>query len=257
MITKHKKSLISLAVSITLFSTSLHAQNSDKIVESIMKLRGDVESLYTKIDENKVNHKAQMKSIALQVADSEAQINRKTTSIKLADLELQKIKVKIANTSTSNIELKPLLHSSFDLLETSIKEGIPFKVPARLSALNKIKSELKEGLITQEKALALLWVSYDDNIRLTKEIGLFKQNIKVDGVNVLAQVAKIGSVMMYFSTPNNKVGYVVKDSTAYSYKVATNEEDIKNIVALYDALQKNIRTGYFTLPNALILKGAK
>jgi len=257
MIRKHKKSLISLAVSITLFSTSLQAQSDEQIVESIMKLRADVESLYTKIDENKENYKAQMKSISLQVADSEAQINRKSTSIKLADLELQKIKVKIANTSTSNIELKPLLTSSFDLLENSIKDGIPFKVTARLASLQKIKSDLKEGLITQEKALALLWVSYDDNIRLTKEIGLFKQNIKVDGINVLAQVAKIGSVMMYFSTPNNQVGYVVKDSTGYSYKVATAEEDVKNIVALYDALQKNIRTGYFTLPNALILKGAK
>ncbi len=257
MITKHKKSFISLAVSITLFSTSLYAQSDEQIVESIMKLRGDVESLYTKIDENKVNYKAQMKSIALQVADSQAQINRKTTSVKLADLELQKLKVQIANTSTSNIELKPLLDNSFEILENSIKNGIPFKVPARLASLNKIKSELNKGLITQEKALALLWVSYDDNIRLTKEIGLFKQNIKVDGVDVLAQVAKIGSVMLYFSTPNNKVGFAVKDSSGYSYKVATNEDDIKNIVALYDALQKNIRTGYFTLPNALLLKGAK
>jgi len=257
MIRKHKKSLISLAVSITLFSTSLHAQSDEQIVGSIMKLRADVESLYTKIDENKENYKAQMKSIALQSADSEAQINRKSTSIKLADLELQKIKVKIASTSTSNIELKPLLNSSFSLLENSIKDGIPFKVQPRLLSLQKIKADLKEGLITQEKALALLWVSYDDNIRLTKEIGLFKQNIKVDGINVLAQVAKIGSVMMYFSTPNNQVGYVVKDSTGYSYKVATAEEDVKNIVALYDALQKNIRTGYFKLPNALVLKGAK
>ena len=257
MITKHKKSLISLAVSMTLFTPLLQAQNSEEIVQSIMKLRGDVESLYTKIDENKVNYKAQMKSIALQSADSEAQINRKSTSIKLAELELQKIKLKIDNTSTSNIELKPLLISSFNLLEKSINDGLPFKVKERLTSLKKIKSDLDEGLITQEKALALLWVSYDDNIRLTKEIGLFKQNINVDGTNVLAQVAKIGSVMMYFSTPNNKVGYVIKDRTGYTYKVATDEEDIKNIVTLYDALQKNIRTGYFTLPNALVLKGVK
>lgn len=257
MITKHKKSLISLAVSITLFSTSLNAQNTEALVASIMKLRADVESLYTSIDENKDNYKAQMKSLTLQSADTQAQINRKSTSIKLADLELQKIKLKIANTSAGNIELKPLLTNSFNLLEQTIQNGIPFKVQERLSAVKKIKTQLSEGLITQEKALALLWVSYDDNIRLTKEIGIFKQNIKIDSQNILAQVAKIGSVMMFFSTPNNQVGYVTKVDGKYIYVVATDEEEIKQIVALFDALTKQIRTGYFTLPNALVLKGSK
>lgn len=252
-----KKSLISLTLSITLLAPFAHASNDEEMVKSIMKLRADVESLYTKIDENKVAYKAQMKSIALQNADNDAQINRKSTSIKLADLELQKIKVKIENTSTSNLELKPLIKELATNLKNSITNGIPFKIQERLASLSKIEKDLEEKLITGERALALLWASYDDNIRLTKEIGLFKQNINVNSRDILAQVAKVGSVLLYFKTPNKEVGYIKKDGSTYQTIVVNDKEEIKSINNLFDALTKQIRTGFFTLPNALVLQGVK
>lgn len=256
MFTKHTKGLISLTLAIFL-STSLYATNDEDMVKSIMKLRGDVESLYTQIDENKESYKAQMKSLALQNADTDAQINRKSTSIKLAELELQKVKLKIANTSTQSFELKPLINEVYNKLEHSIKTGIPFKIEQRLSAIKKIQNDLDENTITQERALALLWASYDDNIRLTKEIGLFKQHIKINDKKILAKIAKLGSMMLYFQAPEKSVGYAIKDGDSYSYKVVTNEDDVKQINNLFDALNKQIRTGYFSVPNALVLKGDK
>lgn len=252
-----KKSLISLTLSITLLAPFASASNDEEMVKSIMKLRADVEALYTKIDENKVAYKAQMKSLALQNADNDAQINRKSTSIKLADLELQKIKVKIENTSTSNLELKPLIKELITNLSTSINNGIPFKIQERIASIAKIQKDLEEKLITEERALALLWASYDDNIRLTKEIGIFKQNINIDGKDILAEVAKIGSVLLYFKTPNKKVGYINKDASTYTAEVVSDKDEIKNINNLFDALTKQIRTGFFTLPNALVLQGVK
>jgi len=256
MFTKHKKGLISLTLA-TFLSTSLHATKDEDMVKSIMDLRADVESLYTKIDENKEAYKAQMKSLALQSADTDAQINRKTTSIKLADLELQKVKLKIENTSTTSFELKPLINEVYNKLEKSIKNGIPFKVEQRLNAIKKIQNDLDEKTITDERALALLWASYDDNIRLTKEIGIFKQHIKLEDKKILAKVAKLGSVMLYFQAPDKRVGYTVKENDSYTYKIVSNEDDVKEINALFDALNKQIRTGYFTIPNALVLQGDK
>lgn len=250
MFTQHAKGLISLTLAAFL-STSLQAKSDEDMVKSIMELRADVESLYTQIDENKEAYKAQMKSLALQNADTDAQINRKTTSIKLAELELQKVKLKIANTSTKSFELKPLINDIYNKLEKSIKNGLPFKVEQRLNTIKKIQNDLTENTITQERALALLWASYDDNIRLTKEIGLFKQHIQLEDKKILARVAKLGSVMLYFQAPDKRVGYAVKENNSYSYKVVNNEDDIKQINSLFDALHKQIRTGYFTIPNTL------
>jgi regulator of replication initiation timing len=249
---KTNKTLLSLVVSTAIVS-SLSAQNNEEIINSIMKLRGDVESLYTQIEENKQQYTAQMKSFSMQITDTEAQINRKDTSIKLAHAELEKVKVKIAESASNNSDLKPLIYSSIDLLKKAIKEGIPFKITERIADLDKIKSQLDEGLVTEEKALSLIWASYDDTLRVTKEIGLFKQNIMLKGETVLAKIAKLGSIMMFFSTPKDEVGYVVKKADGYEYKVVTDPEDIKKIVALFDALQKQLKTGYFTLPNALVL----
>lgn len=250
------KKVLSLAVIFTVFgSTNLTAQNNDNIVKSIMKLRGDVESLYTKIDENKDAYKAQMKSYTLQISDNEAQINRQETEVKLSAQNFAKIKRKLQELGDRNEDVKPTIDKALKELAVEIKAGIPFKVGERLAVLEKIKTDLKNASITQEKALALTWASYDDALRLTKEIGQFKQEIILDGEEVMAKIAKIGSVMMFFSTPKYEVGFVQKKDNKYHYVLAKDEIQKEQIVYLFDALQKQIRTGYFTLPNALLLRG--
>ena len=251
------KTLYSLTLVALLNASSLSASTNEKLVNSIINLRGDVENLYTSIKENKQRYNATMKSLSMQVTDSQAQINRKTTSMKLAQHELEKIKQKIKQTSSGDTQIKPLVIDALALLESSINEGIPFMVKERVADLKKIKSDLEENLITNEKALSLAWASYDDTIRVTKEIGLFKQQINFKGQDVQVRIAKLGSVAMFFSTPSNEVGFVVNNAGEYEYKHITNPEDIKKIVALFDALQKQIRTGYFELPNALVLQGSK
>lgn len=258
MFLSQKKVLPSLLLSLSIVSSSLSAASDhEELVNSIIKLRGDVESLYTEIKENKERYNDEMKSLSLQVTDTEAQINRKTTAIKLAKGKLEEITTKIRETSSSNQEIKPLVYHALELLQNSIKEGIPFMVDQRVDALKKIKSDLEENTITNEKALALTWAAYDDAIRVTKEIGLFKQEITLDGKNTLAKIAKIGSVALFFSTPTDEIGYAVKTDSGYGYKRVTDPKDKEKIVALFDALQKQIRTGFFELPNAFILQGSK
>lgn len=239
----------------TLCSSSLLAQNSDNIVKSIMTLRADVESLYTKIDDNKDAYKSQMKSYALQTSDNEAQINRQETALKLTAQNLEKVEEELKKIGSSSEDIKPMILSALSLLSTEIKAGIPFKVEERNAALEKIKTDLKKGDITQEKALALTWANYDDALRLTKEIGVFKQEIVLDNEAKLAKIAKIGSVMMFFSTLDEKVGYVKQEGNTYAYVTVTDETEQAQIIKLFDALQKQIRTGYFSLPNALLLRG--
>ncbi|MBD3798059.1 MAG: DUF3450 family protein [Campylobacterales bacterium] len=249
-----KKMFLSIIASGTLLSPMLMAQ--DEMIKSIMELRSDVESLYTQIDDNKEAYRAQMKSYALQISDNEAQINRQETSLKLTQQNIEKAEKKLEVMGSATVDLKPVVNDALAALEKEIKAGIPFKVEERVSALHQIKSDLDNNNITQEKALALTWASYDDALRLTKEIGQFKQEITLEGKPTMAKIAKIGSVMMFFATPDDRVGYVKQNGDKYSYVVASDSTEREEIVDLFDALQKQIRTGYFTLPNALLLRGA-
>jgi hypothetical protein len=227
------------------------------MVNSIMHLRGEVEGLYTQIDENKDAYKAQMKSYAMQLADNEAQINRKETALKVSEAEAEKLQAEIAEKGTTKNDMTPMLMTAIGNLEKIIQTGIPFKTQERLSDLDKIKADLKSGNITQEKALSLVWASYDDALRLTKEIGLFKQHITIGDTEILAKVAKVGTAMMFFLTPDEQVGYVKHDKSSYTYVVIEDEKSKQQIHTLFDALQKQIRTGYFSLPNALLVAGVK
>ncbi|MDP3302199.1 MAG: DUF3450 family protein [Sulfuricurvum sp.] len=254
MFENKKKSLHSLALSCLMLSSPLLAtQNNEEMVQSIMKLRSEVESLYSKIDENKESYKSQMKSLASQSADNKAQLNRQMTSKKLAQLELSKVQSDIAMASGKNVKLTPLLESGMSLLKESIRSGIPFKAKERMAGVDKIKQQLDAGVITEEKALSLLWAGFDDNLRMTKEIGVFKQEIVLDKKKVLCEVGKIGTVMMFFATSDNRAGYVVKEGNVYDYKVVNDEKEKEKIVALFSALKLQIRTGYFQLPNALVM----
>jgi len=249
---KNPNKIVLSALFSVIGSTALFADNSDTLVQSIMKLRSEVETLYTQIDDNKDMHKSQMKSYTMQIADGEAQINRKETAIKQLESETANVKRKITEASHNNEDIKPILLKSIEDLKLNIQAGIPFKIKARIAELDKVKEQLNSDVITPEKGLSLVWASYDDALRLTKENGLFKQSITVNGKEKLCQIAKLGSVMMFFATPDDNVGYAVKTDKGYEYKVEQDKEQKKKIVALFDALQKQIRTGYFSLPNALI-----
>ncbi|MBU0483148.1 MAG: DUF3450 domain-containing protein [Proteobacteria bacterium] len=242
---------------ILLPSGPARAGTDDEMISSIMALRSSIETLYSRVDVNRENYKAEMKSLSLQIADAEAQINRKNTAIKLAEVELGKVKNIIAEASSKSMDLAPLLDEVFSLQITTIEGGIPFKIAERRAALDEIRSDLREKLITPERALALLWASFEDNVRLTREIGLFKQKIEINGTEMLADVAKIGTVMLFFSTPDKLVGHVVQDKHGYTYQVINHKQQQEEIAMLFDALNKQIRTGYFTLPNGLVLQGGR
>lgn len=254
MLNRSRKLLLSLVVAQATLTSTLLAEN--EMVESIMKLRSDVEKLYTEIDDNKEMYKAKMKSYTLQISDNEAQINRQETALKLTRQNLDKVQQKLEESGNTNVDLKPYVNEAIATLEKEIKAGIPFKTEERIASVKQIKSDMESGNITQEKALALVWASYDDALRLTKEIAQFKQEITIGEQSTMAKVAKVGSVMMFFATPDDKVGYVKQNSDSYSYVVATDAKEREQIIELFDSLQKQIRTGYFTLPNALLLRGA-
>ena len=249
--------LIFVSTAIALSSPSVYAADNAEMVKSIMKLRADVEGLYSQIDENKDNYKSQMKSYAMQVADNEAQINRKETALKLANAEMKKLEEMVSAKVATASDLTPMLNTALDNLAGIIKIGIPFKVEERIADIEKIKTDLKSGNITQEKALSLTWASYDDVLRLTKEIGIFKQQITVGGEEKLAKVAKIGSTMLFFITPDEQMGYAKKSADKYTFVAVDDTKSKKEIHDLFDALLKQIRTGYFSLPNALLVSGVK
>jgi hypothetical protein len=247
----HTRTLTKWLLIAQISAMPLLADTVSNMAESLMKLRAEVETLDASIQDEKDGYKASMKSLVMQKNDLEATIAREDLQIKQLEQELAKVRKEVQEAGKNTEGLKPLLLDAITRLEARIKASLPFKTNERLADLERIKTQLEQDLITPQKALALTWNSYDDAIRMSKENGIFKQTVSLEGKDLLAEVARIGSVMMYFKTPDERVGYVRKSSNGWEYQEELNAKAQEQILALFDAFRKQIRTGYFVLPNAL------
>ncbi len=250
------KITVSITLSLLLGATTLMA-NSDNMAESLMKLRAQVEQLDAKISDEKDAYKAQMRSLSMQKSELEGTISRQELKIKQLQKELADVQSKIKKAGKNSQGIKPIVLEAADQLIAMMKRSIPFKTHDRIAAVEEIKTQLNSSLITPQKALSMLYNSYADEMRMTKENGIFKQTITLDGEEKLVEVARVGTVMMFFKTPDDVVGYVTKAGNGWDYKQELNKEKQDEILTLFDAFKKQIRTGYFTLPNALITSEAK
>lgn len=246
----------SIALSLLLGVSALSA-NSENLATSLMQLRAEVEKLDNTITEDKENYRASIKSFLRQKDDLESVNAREDLKIKQIEQELDKVRKEIIEIGKNSEGLKPLVFDALELLSKNIVTAIPFKTKERLLDIETIESQLQNDLITPQKALALAWNSYTDALRMTKENGVFKQTITLDGQERLAEVARVGTMMMFFKTPDDNVGYVVKNAGVYSYKEVINKNEKEQILNLFDAFKKQIRSGYFTLPNAIVMTESK
>lgn len=250
------KSMLSITV-VALLSTTALTASTENMAESLMKIRADVEQLDASITDERDTFKASMTSLLRQKNDLESVISREDLKIKQIKRELDNVRKEISEAGKNTEGLKPLLLNAITLIQNNIKASLPFKTEERLADIEKIKSQLEGDLVSPQKALALTWNAYSDGLRMSKENGIFKQTIKIDGQDRLAEVARIGTVAMFFKLPDDTVGQASKDTTGWYYKEAVSKTEQEQILALFDSFKKQIRSGYFTLPNTIVMTETK
>jgi len=245
--------LTSLAVSFS-FSASL-ALASDTQIEGMAKdlihLRGEVEELQAKIDNKKETHKNRMGSLAVQRTDLETQLQRQSLELKQIKSSLKEAQQRSSKDGIEGKDLKPLVINAISDIKKSIASGIPFKTAERLAQLSELSDQIELDLLPAHKAVNRLWAFVDDEIRLTKESGIYRQPINIDGKDVLADIARIGMVLMYFQNGDDTFGKVVKVNNEWLFVRVYDAKERTQVSRLFDSLKKQIRSGQFTLPNSL------
>lgn len=229
---------------------SLADQNLDHMSEKLIQLRGEVEQLNNEINFLKDEHKQEMNFQWTQKNEIQSEIERHKKLISRLENELQKAKDKNKETGLSSEELQPEFKESVASLRLYVEQSMPFKKEDRLAALEDIDSQVSKELITVQRGFNKLWAFAEDEIRLTKESGLYQASIQLDGDErkQLVDVARIGMMKMYFKTQDNQLGQVAGQPGNWSYQLIKSEEDQQSVDYLFDSMQKQIRTGLFPLP---------
>lgn len=247
-----------LAASLLLLALAPAVHGADEaadLAQSLIKLRGEVESLNNELELVREEQRTTLGALGQQRAELEAQLNRQELSTRELRERLARHAEEAGSAGVAGDTLKPVLAQALAQLRQYIQSGLPFKTDERLAALAEIETQIANGTLPPHRAANRVWAFYEDEFRITRETGLYKQTVTLGKDQVLADVVKVGSMMLYFKTQDGRMGYARREPAGWRFVVAAEAADQERIALLFDSLGKQIRQGYFELPAALAVGG--
>jgi hypothetical protein len=233
-------------------SAPAFADDLSTLATRLSELRGQVEELASRLSTASNDHKETLRSLSRQRSELELEAKREETRVQKLSAAIAKRKAEIQAEKAKGDRLVPVYEEAFAKVRGYVEQGLPFRQGERLAALDKIQEQYKGGLLTPARALQRLWSFIEDEYRMSKESGLYKQTITIDGQERLAEVIRVGMVMLYYKTEGGRVGRIAKQGEKFEYTPIDDPEQQKRVLGLFTSFKKQIRVGYFELPNALV-----
>ena len=230
---------------------------AEPLAERLIALRGEVEQLNSELELTREEQRTTLAGLNAQKAELKASGDRQQLAARDAQTKLDEAYAEAAEQGTSGDALQPVLLEAIDQLDARIAAGLPFKVDERRGELQSLRTDILSGVLPGARAANRLWAFYEDEIRLTRENGLHNQTIDVADERVLAEVAKVGAMALYFRTPDGRYGQAVQRGGKWVFELAAGDDQRRAIAGLFDAYRKQIRQGFFTLPVLAAEGGAR
>lgn len=230
------------------------------MAEELVKIRTEVDRLSSELNLKKTEMKNDLCSLAEQKIGLERQI--KSEELKVADLDkkIEKQKKEIERKESAGKRLKSNVLKQIEKVRAHVKETLPFKREERLYELEKMQKDVEDEKVEADRVLARLWSMCEDEIRLTRESGLYDQSVTINGKEYKADVVRLGMILLYFRTiDETDFGYAVKDDQGWTYRVfpEDDKENIERVRYIFDCFKKHIQDGFYELPNPYAVKGGK
>lgn len=249
-------SAVTLFASLAMAPGARAADDISKLAATLASLRGEVESLSDEIEANEEEFSAELRSLGEQKIEIELQISREKLRLEQSHGALERLREKVGDRNAIDAELKPVVTEGIEKVRATIKGGLPFRINDRLKELQKLRKQLETGNVSYQEAAHRLWLFVEDELRLTRESGLYRQTVEINGEDRLVDVARLGMVALYFETSDGRYGRAVQSGKDWKYEVFQDAGDRRQVEKLFDQFKKQIRVGFFEIPNALTQKGA-
>jgi hypothetical protein len=232
-------------------TTNVAAQDeATTLARSLIALRGEVEQINGELDVLREEQRATLQGLSAQKAELEAQVERQGLQLTELEAKLAERNAASAQASDASTSLAPVLLSAIEALRGYIASSLPFKTDERLAGLDEIRVVIENGTLPPTRAANRLWAYIEDELRLTRETGLYQQTVGLGKERVLAQVAKVGTVLLFYKTEDGRVGRAQRAGDTWRFVPIDDEASRTQVLALFDSLGKQIRQGYFELPYA-------
>lgn len=225
----------------------------EKFSQKLVELRGQVETLHDELQQSKEEYQGQMKSLYVQKTELEAEVEREKTRKEQLKQKAQQVRDFIGGKTIDQKSLKPIVGQAIDEVLGYVKQSLPFQHSKRLQELTALQLQLESGKKTPQRVAANLWSFIEDELRLTRESGLYRQTISVDGSELLVEVAKIGMLYLYYKTSQDQYGRAMHGEQGWIFESVSSNKNQSQLSELFESFKKQIRVGLFEIP--ITMKG--
>ncbi|MCG8465086.1 MAG: DUF3450 domain-containing protein [Xanthomonadales bacterium] len=225
--------------------------NIDQLAERLIALRAEVETLQSELDIQREEHKSKMSYLTAQQSELEANLDREGLRVRQLEDELEELRTKADDAGADAETLAPVVLQAAAKLRAAIQSSLPFKQNERLQALDEVETQLNSGAIVPQRAANRLWALVEDELRISRENAIYSQTIPLKGEPVLVDIAKLGTIAMYFRTRDDRYGFAQPQNGQWQWQLTDDAIQRDQIAQLFDSLRKQIRQGYFEIPGAL------
>ena len=228
----------------------------DERAGRLAQLRADVAELSEQIDLARDDQRARLRALDAQKTDAQLQARR--SELRLSELHrfTEERRAALLSEDNTGDALTPVIEAALDDLRVSVRGGLPFRTAERLAALDDLAAKLDQGVLRPQQGAHRTWQAYEDELRLTRENALDRQVISLNDHEVLVEVARVGMLAIYFRTESGVVGHAVQIDGAWSWQTYADSTQIQQVERFFDALEKQIRAGWFELPDLIPEEGA-
>lgn len=231
------------------------ADDASALSQRLIALRGEVEQLNSELELLREEQRTSLQGLAQQKAELENQLKRQEVAQQDARSKVAALELEQTTATAAGDALSPVILAAIDAVKAQVAAGLPFKTEERVAVLDELRTQLASGQLPSYRAANRLWAFYEDEFRITRETGIHKQTIQLGSEQMLAEVAKVGSVMLLFKTEDDRYGSAARTASGWTWQVSESEADRARIASFFDSLGKQIRQGYFELPSALVAQG--
>jgi len=226
-------------------------KNYLNLSEKLVSLRGQVSDLSNELQLLRDEHKLEMRGLITQKNTVNSSLKQEKIAIDQLQENLLTNKKLIQEIGADKDTIKDALLIETENLKNYIKTGLPFKVKERLKSVDDYEKRLEAGVLSSHKAANTLWSMIEDELKLSRDNGVYRQSVVLGDKEHLAHVAKIGMVMMYLRVGDDEYGLYRKAGDNWVAEVSKDSRDIEQIKTLFTSLEKQVHVGYFEIPNAL------
>lgn len=245
-----------LPLLICVLVTPARAREAEGLAQALVKLRSEVERLNDQVEEQRRAGRDTRRALATQQTELDAEKTRAKLRVAQIEETLASKTARVADAKAAQSTLVPVFEKAAADLKARISKSLPFKRSARLKAVTDLEKKLADSLLTPQMALSRLWAVAEDELRLTRDTGLFRDTVTLPDGEVLADVIRIGMVGLYYRTGDERVGRIGRKSGEWVVEAVTDEAGVRQIQGLFDAFKKQIRVGSFDLPGLLLGGGS-